>query len=468
MDDHREPHEDLDRWLHERIDPLPPPPGTFDLIKKRVRRRRFRQVAASAAVAAAVAAAVVVVPRVATSVLHINQNPTGQSAASARSATPSAPLRQGPAQPSAGTPESQGVSRAASSPAPVPGNFDVTSVTFIGPHTGWVIGQAGTQGHCATQYCTSVARTTDAGQTWTGVPAPLTGAPDGASGVTQIRFLNGSDGWAFGPQLFATTDGGLHWTEEGTDGQRVTALETVGTRAFAVLASCTGTGADFAANCTSFSLYSTPAGQDAWSPVSGATGLTAGGLPAAASLVLTSSAGYLLAPDGTVYGGPVNGTASWRRVSTDLVRGANCQSGPVQASGQPTQAFLAAADSSSLVLVCGRPSAAGARTQVFTSRDAGQTWQPAGLVPGEASVTAAAAQPGGEIVLATTDGIQVSPDGGARWQAAQAPAGPDGFSWVGMTSPAQGVAIPADSSRHQLWFTFNGGQSWQPSVISGP
>jgi hypothetical protein len=425
-------------------------------------------VAVSAAVAAAVAGAVVGVPRVATSVLRINQNPTGQSAASARSATPSVPDRQGTMSTAAVPTAGRAVPVPTSAPS-VPGNFDATSVTFIGPHTGWVIGQAGTPGRCATQYCTSVARTTDAGHSWTGVPAPLTGAPDGASGVSQIRFLDGNDGWAFGPGLFATTDGGQNWAQEGTGGQRVTALETVGSRAFAVLASCTGTGMDFAAQCTSFSLYSTPAGQDTWSPVPGASGLsTAGGQAGSASLVLTSGRGYLLAPDGSLYAGPVDGTGSWQQVSSGPAGGASCPPGTAQASGQPSEAFLAAADSSSLVLACGRPTAAGGRTQVFTSGDAGQTWQQAGTVPG-ATVTSAAAQPGGEIVLATSDGIQVSQNGGASWQAAAGTAGTaGGFSWVGLTSASQGVAVAADPSGHRLWFTFSGGQNWQPSVISGP
>jgi hypothetical protein len=470
MDDHGQ--EDLDRWLHERIDPLPPPPGTFDLIKRRVRRRRYRQVAVSAAVAAAVAAAVVVVPRVATSVLNVNQNPTSQGAAADGGATPHSSLRQGPAQPPAGTPESKGATPVPTAPPPVPANFDATSATFIGLHTGWVVGQAGTPGHCSTQYCTSIARTTDAGQSWTGVPAPLTGAPDGSSGVSQIRFLNASDGWVFGPQLFATTDGGQHWTEEGTGGQRVIDLETAGTRAFAILASCTGTGVDFAASCTSFSLYSTPAGQDVWSPVPGATGLSAGGQTSSASLVLTGSQGYLLAPDGSVYAGPADGSGSWQQVSASPAGSASCSPGTAQASGQPSGAFLAAASTTSttsLVVACAGPPATAASAVVFTSSDGGKAWQQAGAAP-KSTVTAAAVQPGGEIVLATTNGILVSHDGGSSWvSAAQGTAGPaGGFSWVGMTSNDQGIAIAADSSRHQLWFTFNGGQSWQPSKISGP
>jgi hypothetical protein len=469
MDDHDQ--EDLDRWLHERIDPLPPPPGTFGLIKRRVRRRRYRQVAVSAAVAAAVAAAVVVVPRVATSVLNVNPNPTSNSAASGRSATATTPF-QGPNQAPGGTSESKSASPAPTSPAPVPANFDATSATFIGLHTGWVIGQAGTPGHCSTQYCTSIARTTNAGQSWTGVPAPLTGAPDGASGAGQIRFLNANDGWAFGPQLFATTDGGQHWSAEGTSGQRVTDLETVGDRAYAIWATCTGTGSDFAASCTSFSLYSTPAGQDDWAPVPGATGLSAGGQASSASLVLTSSQGFLLAPDGSVYAGPVDGSGSWQQVSANPSGlSAGCPAGPAQASGQPSGASLAAASPTSLVLVCRQLSAASTTTRLFISGDGGKAWQSAGPVAGW-TVTAVAAQPSGLVVLATTDGIVVLRDitairdGSFQYAPRTALAG--SFSWVGMTSDSQGVALSTDPSQHELWFTFDGGQSWQPSKISGP
>jgi hypothetical protein len=180
MDERREPPEDLDRWLQARIEPLPPPPGTFDLIKRRVRRRRYRQVAVSAAVAAAVAAAVVVVPRVATSVLNVNQNPTSNGAAAAGSATPSAPPHQGTINSGGGVTGGATPTATRTAPPPVPVNFAATSVTFVGVNTGWVIGQAGVPGQCATSYCTSVARTDDAGQTWSGGPAPLAGAPAGS------------------------------------------------------------------------------------------------------------------------------------------------------------------------------------------------------------------------------------------------------------------------------------------------
>src|ERR1700753_189350 len=338
MDNHQDPRdqgqprEDVDGWLHARIDPLPPPPGTFDLIKRRVRRRRYRQVAASAAVAAAVAGAVVVVPRVATSVLHVNQNSANGAAANG-AASPKSHASQGGTGSGSGA-DSTGTPAPIPTPtlgAPVPHNFQPVSATFVGLNTGWVIGQAGIPGKCYTQYCTSIARTGDAGKTWTGVPAPQTGYPNGSSGVGQIRFLDTSNGWAFGPQLYATTDGGKTWAAENTDGKRVTALETVGNRAFAIFATCTGSGTaakpQWAAQCTQFSLYSSSAGTGHWTPVTGAGNLSDGGQDSSASLVLTSTKGYLLAPDGSLYARPVDGTGSWQQGASDPAGSVTCSPG---------------------------------------------------------------------------------------------------------------------------------------------
>ena len=293
---------DIDDWLSQRINPLPPPPGTFELIKRRARRRKIRRLAITATSAAVIVAAAVTVPQL-VNLPVLSQNPT--SAAQAGQPATATPTGGGRIQSSAAVP----LPPPSPAAAPVPASFQPTSVTFVGAGTGWVIGQAGTPGHCASQYCTSVARTNDAGRTWAGVPAPLTGAPDGATGVSQIRFLNLKDGWAFGPELWVTHTGGQTWTQINTHGLRVTDLETVGSRAFALFASCTGGRPEFAAQCTSFTLYSSPAAGNTWTPVGAATtGLTDstanGAASEAASLVLTGSRGYLLAPDGTLYAGP--------------------------------------------------------------------------------------------------------------------------------------------------------------------
>jgi hypothetical protein len=452
--------DDLDSWLDGRVDPLPPPAGTFELIKRRARRRKYRRLALTAGAAAVIVAAAVTVPQVVN--LPVLNPATATGAANARTSPTSSAV------PSTATSSVTPIPEAA--PAAVPANFKPTSVTFIGTDTGWVIGQAGTPGHCATQYCTSVARTDDAGQTWTGVPAPVIGPANGASGVSQIRFLNRSDGWAFGPQLFATHDGGQTWSAVVTNGLRVTDLETVGDRAFALFASCTGTGAAFAAQCTSYTLYSSPASSDDWTPVGPSTSGLDG---AAASLVLTGTRGYLLAPTGALYAGPVDGSAAWQQVTR-----LPCLPGTAQADGQPAGALLAAATASDLILACttpavpaassGEPPGGSQKKLIFTSANGGASWQQVAVAPSAGVATSVAGGAPGTIVLGTTAGIDLLPAGGTTFQQASvtggSPAG--GFGFVGMTTGNQGVAVAADPTARTVWFTYDGGQTWVPSRIS--
>jgi len=355
----------------------------------------------------------------------------------------------------------------------VPGNFRPTSVTFVGTRTGWVIGQALTPGHCASQFCTSVARTDDAGKTWTGVPAPMAGAPDGASGLSQIRFLNTTDGWAYGPQLYATHTSGRTWAQVGTGGLRVTALETVGDRVFAVWASCTGDGPAYAVNCTRFTLYSASASGGIWAPVgTSTTGLTNGAASEAAELVLTGSRGYLLAPDGSLYSGPVDGTGPWTRVSS-LV--ASCPVGPARADGQPTGALLGAVNASNLILACvsassgTSPSVSTQQKFIYSSDNGGASWQQLTTAPAAGVAFGLAASPTESVMLATDQGIDLLPASETSWRTANlrggAPA--DGFRYIGMTTDKQGIALPADPSAGTIWFTFNGGQTWTASRLNG-
>jgi photosystem II stability/assembly factor-like uncharacterized protein len=460
-DRHDRRDDDVDSWLSGRIDPLPPPPGTFELIKRRARHRKYRRLAITAGAAAVIVAAGVAVPQIVRLSPLGPVNPSGHN-----SAVPS----PGTTAPGGGAPESSSSARPAPSPSrpPVPPNFPPTSVTFVSTSIGWVIGQAGTPGHCATQYCTSVARTDNAGKTWFGVPAPLTGAPDGATGVGGIRFLNGEDGWAFGPELFATHDAGHTWTRVNTDGLRVTDLETVGDRAFAVFASCTGSGPDFAAQCTKFTLYSSPAGADDWTPVGASTsGLTGPGGPGSASIVLTGSRGYLLGPDGMLLSGPVDGTA-WSPVAR-----VPCAAGTAQPDGQPTGALFGAIDATNLIIACTQPAAGpvgGEQKVIYSSADGGASWNHLATAPTAGIASAVAASPSQTVVLGTDQGIDLLGAGGSGWQQATlvtgAPAG--GFQYVGMTTDLQGIALPVNATDGVVWFTFDGGASWQPSLVSRP
>lgn len=470
-----DPRDDLDAWMNGQVQPLPPPPGTFELIRKRARRRKVTRAAAAAAGAAAVIAVIATVPRLVITQLNVGPGPaaSGNAAGDTSSA---AGHRRHHASASPSAVPSRSATAPATAPPPAPGNFQATSVTFVGPHTGFALGQAGTPGQCgppAKYICTSIAGTGDQGGSWHGVPAPVSGAPSGAAGISQVRFYNTSDGWAFGPQLWATHDGGQHWTRIRTHGLRVTALETAGQRAFAVWAQCSGGGADFAADCTSSALYSASPGSDQWAPVPGAgTGYSLSGTASSAALVLTGARGYLLAPDGTLLSGPAAAAGAWSPVTskgTASPSPAPCEPGAAQASGQPSGALMATTTTTpqGLVLVCASPATGGTQAKtVYTSADGGQTWQKAGRAPAAGAATSVAGTTTGTIVMATTAGLDVSTDGGATWTAAPGSLPSGGFSYVGMTSPQQGVAVPADVTQHAVWFTFDGGQAWHASPIS--
>ncbi|MGH3169304.1 MAG: hypothetical protein ACRDN0_25915, partial [Trebonia sp.] len=415
---------------------------------------------------------------------------------------------------------------------PVPANFAPTSVTFVSQTRAWVIGQAGTPGQCYNgAVCTSVAWTSDGGSTWHGEHAPVTGAANGPTGVSGIRFLDGVNGWAFGPELWVTHDSGNTWQRVDTNGLRVTDLETAGNQAYALFAQCSGTEG-FAEDCTSYTLMTTTATSDNWVPVGGATsGLTRGGGTASAMLALTGTEGYLVAPDGTVYSGPLGGT--WSRAGT-----APCQpSFPPQYNGLPSSGMIALTNATSLAIACDGGPSPTSQPAVYTSDNGAATWSEqssaawSGLSVPEESMTSLAAAPDGTLVLASTRGAYVLAAGSSHWQAASAagagspgtgtsgtgtsntgasntgasntgtsaggtapssgasatatatsgtgsngsttsgttgsglPAG--GFSYVGMTSDSNGVALPADSSLDEIWLTTNGGLTWTPSPITG-
>jgi hypothetical protein len=481
--DERDP---LDRWLSQQVQPLPPPPGTFELISRRARTRKLRKLAVTLVSAAAVAAAVAVAVPVGLN-LHLNQPPTDtQPVAEGATATHSSAKGTESAygdgnrtlspSPSASSPSAS--SPSATTPVsvaggPVPANFQPTSVTFVSANDAWVIGQAGTPGQCDNKdsyICTSIARTDNAGQSWRGEHAPDTGGPSGATGVSGIRFLNPTYGWAFGPELWATEDGGTTWNKVDIGGSRVTDLETSDGRAYALFATCSGTASvGFAYDCTSYTLMTTTAGSGSWTPVGGATnGLTNGGKATSAVLALTGSNGYLLAPDGTLYSGPIGGT--WSRVGTSI-----CQPGAAQFNGLPSAAQLALQNPSNVAIAC-TGTADTAPAEVSFSADGGATWtqQPAAVWSGVShagQMTSFSYAPNGALVLATTAGIYYYPVNGSHWSASnatgsKAPRG--GFSYIGMTTDQQGVALPSDDSLHQIWMTQDGGQTWSPATSIAP
>jgi hypothetical protein len=469
-----EPRDDIDTWLEERVTPLHPRPDTFEQIRRRARRRKAARAALTAAGAVVVLAGAITVPRVV-----LSGGFSGQPTALSGSPTPVQHVSTGPGKP-AGTgtprPADRSTTPTPIAPAPVPPNFAASSVTFVSTSTGWVIGQAGTPGHCGPPKaydCTSVAITNDAGSTWHGSHAPVTGAPNGATGAGQIRSLDGTSAWAFGPQLYATHDGGQTWAHIPTHGMRVTDLETVNGIVYAVWAQCAGTGADFAAGCTSFSLYSSPAGHDDWSPVPGATGQQAsGGAPGSAQLVLTGAAGYLMTPGGQLLSGPVTSPAGWRTVTTlaGIPVALPCAPGAGETGGHPLQAMLASTGSG-LVLLCADQATGNRQAKtLYYSADSGRSWSPAGPAPARGIAMSLSGTPTGPVLVATSGGIDFSTNapgasGALTWRTARGATATGGYSYVGMTNSQQGVAVPANVNLDAIWFTYDGGTRWVESPV---
>lgn len=442
-----------------------PPAGTLDRIRRTARRRKRNQALMAAAGCAVVVAAAVSAPQLAAafrgSPAPIHASHPG--AASEKVPSISSPPGRGTSAPQAtkATPEPQHSTLTPGTPAddPVPAGFQPTSVTFVGNGSGGVVGAAIGQavGHkCATQYCTSLAQTPDYGGHWFGLPAPLAGGPNGSTGVSQVRFADLRNGWAFGPGLWTTTSGGWPWQLEDTHGQRVIDVEAAGQRAFAIFASCTGTGPDYARNCTAFSLFSSVAGSSSWTPVSVPASFQdmQTQAPSTASLVIAGgTTAYVLTPSAQVLSGPVAG-GSWT-----LAGQAPCAPGPAQANGAPAVAQLATGPT--LLLACD----SAQQTTIYSSAS-GKSWKRIAVVPVTGSATSLSANSTGQAVLATTGGLYYSADGGNRWQAATVAGSPArGFSYVGMTNSTQGVALPADASLGEIFVTGDGGRTWTASAV---
>ena len=473
----------VENWLSSDIELLPPRPGSFERVHRRARRRKTVVAMSAAAGVAVVVVAAAVLPQVASALLpgHGSGQADVGGVTSSRHASPGPgaterPSPSGKALPSP-LPGTSGKSYLAApglsitnSTARAAAGFAPTSVTFFNQSEGAALGTAA----CPAGSCTTVAGTPDYGKTWTKAGAPPAGPPDGATGVSQLRFLDTSHGWAFGPELFVTADGGATWTRvKGLPG-RVIDLATVNGSAYAVVATCGGTGVNFAAGCTRFTLYSSPYNVSDWQPVAGAAAslpVTPGGLQ------LTTSGGYLLAGP-VLYSGSTSG-GSWQAVSVT--------SGPAPAGSVPAclngtghragsgESGLIAPGAGVLYLLCQQVS--GGSPGLYQSADGGQTWQVASHPNVQGTATSLAVAPvNGTLVVSTDAGLYYSPDG-RSWHRASlgagaagggargggAPAG--GFGFVGMTTASDGVALPADPGLKEIFLTTDTGRTWHPKRI---
>jgi photosystem II stability/assembly factor-like uncharacterized protein len=138
--------------------------------------------------------------------------------------------------------------------------FVPADATAISANEWWVLGYNGPT--CSSASCTRILHTTDAGQSFSSIPAPPVAGAQGGQQTVRMRFADATDGWVVGATgvVWATHDGGAHWSEDSRAGS-VTDLAASGRLVYAI--TC------LAGNCT---LETSPASQDSWAILPASSG----------------------------------------------------------------------------------------------------------------------------------------------------------------------------------------------------
>ncbi len=334
---------------------------------------------------------------------------------------------------------------ATAAPTPIAG-FEAASVTFVSSQDGWVLGTVG--GSLA------LARTQDGGATWTSVTLPPTNflSLAGGSGVDGIRFADQQDGWAYGSQLWATHNGGTSWTQITLPGLN----SSTGEIPIQGLETAAGTVNAVYSGASGFDIATSPTGSNAWVVSPTRISYGAGPIPEA-QLVIQGSSGWVVENDRVVSGGARLQSGAWSAWTAPC----STANGPATLAGSSSLDLIAACD-------VGLYGGSGSPTEeAYTSANGGgaftalATALPAACqgIPALASPTASVAAAGcGEEIVSTFDG-------GGSW--ATVFTGSGNISYLGFTTPTQGVAIdvPVTSSTGLLLMTHDGGHTWAAATI---
>jgi hypothetical protein len=181
-----------------------------------------------------------------------------------------------------------------------------------------------------------------------------------------------------------------------------------------------------------------------------------------------------MAPGGQLFSGPVTRPARWRTVTTlaGVPVALPCGPGAAEAGGHLLQAMLAPTGTGpGLVLLCAGQAIGNRQAKtLYYSADGGRSWSTAGPAPARGTAMSLSGTPGGPVLVAMSGGIDVSTNapaasGALTWRTAHGATAPGGYSFVGMTTSDQGVAVPADVNLDAVWFTYDGGAHWAESPV---
>ena len=306
----------------------------------------------------------------------------------------------------------------------VPAGFQPQSFTAISEYSWWLLGTA----PCGTGTCTAIVQTTDGGRTFTRIPAPPT------THITNVRFADSSDGYAFGPQLWTTHDGGRTWSEPSLGASQL-AIADGYVYAVATLGGPVAT------------LMRSQVGFDSWTVAPGLAGRQELANQPVGALWVQGPTVIIQAGARLLISGDQGAHFSRRRG----VQGA----GDCSYDGGP----------GALWALC---STGMAPDEVLLSHDLGRTFRAAAQVPNGPINSFAAAS--GSVAVASGQGpLYRTSNGGRTWKPADAPSG--GWTYLGFTDRTHGVAIGDFGSgghqQFQLYYTINAGRSYH-LVSFGP
>ena len=294
--------------------------------------------------------------------------------------------------------------------------------------------------------CGAIVRTTDGGSKFVGIPSP----PVSPSGVTQLRFANALDGYAFDPQLWETRNGGASWAKVATPGH-VTELEAADGEAYALVC------AAGSATCRSMELLGSPAGSRKWRQVS-----TSAPLGFGAQFAVSGPNLYLLRGNehlGLLYSADKGANFSRR---ADPCRADLGSRVTAAADGSPT-----------LWAAC----QTGTEAAGWESNNGGTTWHaasprfagfPNSLGLAAASSSVALAWPGQQNSKDLPAALDRTTNGGKTYSAVLSSSWR--VSWAAFSDPARAYALVAavetggTGPRH-LFESNDGGATWRQAVI---
>jgi photosystem II stability/assembly factor-like uncharacterized protein len=308
-------------------------------------------------------------------------------------------------------------------------------------------------------------RTENDGKTWTGVTPPpthLNYIEQPSGGVSQVRFANSQDGWAFDPELWATHDGGATWSQILLPGPSSTAYVVSPYSSVFSLETADGLVQAVVYNGNAeLEIETSPIGVDDWQM--SATTVELGAGPAAMpQLVLQGSAGWLLEDDRTVIGGARLINGQWQPWQPPCL-------------GVNGAAFLAASTPQDLIAVCDQGvwgPATPAGVYDYVSTDGGTSFAMLGTpLSGIDDEGSCLASPSPSVVfVAGGAGLLATFDGGVSWSTVYpASTGTGGPAYVGFETETQGVAIWVNGAGvipvGSLLMTFDGGHHWSPVTL---